>query len=82
MLWHYAENMDWETDAGKDSQLSFQDADQAASWARSALQWAYSSGILQGDDKGLLNPAAPIDRAEAAAALERFIRLTIEQQFL
>lgn len=79
ILWNYAKTIGVETAAADNTSLSFKDTDQAEVWARPALQWASSSGILQGDDNGLLNPADPATRAEVAAILERFIRITIEQ---
>ncbi|MBE6931774.1 MAG: hypothetical protein E7464_00115 [Ruminococcaceae bacterium] len=51
----------------------FKDADQASAYAKSALMWAVDVGILQGNDKNMLNPLGATTRAEMATILLRYI---------
>ncbi|MBE6931775.1 MAG: hypothetical protein E7464_00120 [Ruminococcaceae bacterium] len=51
----------------------FKDADQASDYAKSALMWAVDVGILQGNDKNMLNPLGATTRAEMATILLRYI---------
>ena len=52
------------------------DADQISSWALEAMRWAASTGLIQGDENGCLNPTATCTRAQAATFLVRY--LTVE----
>ena len=47
----------------------------ASAWARDAMSWAVSIGLIQGSEKGYA-PKDNATRAEAAAILMRFINLT------
>lgn len=51
--------------------LPFSDFSSVSDWARPAMCWAYTSGILYGNAEGTCTPLAPITRAEAAALLTR-----------
>ena len=50
---------------------AFPDAAAVADYAREAMAWAVSAGILQGTDRGELNPEGPASRAQFAAILQR-----------
>ena len=52
---------------------SFKDVKEISDWAKEAMVWAVSQGILKGTDKGLLKPAGTITRAECAAIIVRFV---------
>jgi hypothetical protein len=52
---------------------AFPDAEAVSDYAKDALAWAISVGIIKGDDKGNLNPQGYATRAEVAAILHRFI---------
>ena len=52
----------------------FADRENVSDWAVSAMNWAVSSGIITGGDKGL-NPQGTATRAELAAMLTRFAAL-------
>lgn len=54
--------------------LSYSDFDQAGDWAIPALQWAAGSGIIKGNNGGILDPKGQVTRAEAAAMLERYLQ--------
>ena len=50
----------------------FSDGEKVHDWAKPAVTWAVSQGILKGDEKGRLNPQGLATRAEVAAILHRF----------
>ncbi len=52
---------------------SFNDADKVSDYAKTALMWAVDVGILQGNDKNMLNPKGATTRAEMATILLRYI---------
>ena len=52
----------------------FADRENVSDWAVSAMNWAVSTGIITGGDKGL-NPQGTATRAELAAMLTRFAAL-------
>ena len=51
------------------------DADQVAGWARDAVSWAVSAGLIVPSGEGTLRPADPASRAEVAAILMKFSSL-------
>ena len=51
---------------------SFPDADKISSWAKDAMNWAVSVGLINGTGAGQLAPAATATRAEVASILMRF----------
>ncbi len=53
---------------------AFPDASDAAPYARDALEWAVSAGLLNGSG-GRLDPSGPASRAQSAAILSRFHQL-------
>ncbi len=54
-----------DTSKGKASHINkFTDKDQIASWAKIYVQTAVAYGLVNGDDKGRVNPIASITRAE------------------
>jgi len=53
----------------------FPDASQVSPFAADAMRWAVEVGVINGTGAGTLAPAAPATRAQAAAMLERFLRL-------
>lgn len=50
----------------------FLDANQVSDYAKDAMIWAVTTGIITGDDKGYLAPKDNATRAETAAILMRF----------
>jgi len=50
------------------------DREQISGWAREAVDEAAGLGILQGNEKGALNPGANVTRAEAAIMLYRTLK--------
>ena len=51
----------------------FKDADKVTDYAKTAMQWAVSSGLVKGKSGNLLDPQGTATRAEIAAMLHRFI---------
>ena len=56
------------------SLADFNDADQVSTWAKDAMRWAVSSGILTGKPGKRLDPQGTATRAEIAAMLRRFLK--------
>lgn len=50
--------------------LTFADADSVSGWAKQAVQWAASAGLMEGWD-GNFHPKSAATRAQAAALLQR-----------
>lgn len=60
----------------------FPDWEESASYARAPLAWAVEQGLINGTaagDRVLLNPLGNATRAQVAAILMRFLRLTAEE---
>ena len=75
MLFRYAEFKGYDISAGGDLS-KFPDADAVHSYARGALFWATSAGIITGVKSGdfdLLDPRGPATREQFATILARFI---------
>ena len=51
------------------------DGGQVAGWARDAVSWAVSAGLIVPSGEGTLRPADPASRAEVAAILMKFSSL-------
>jgi len=51
---------------------AFTDAGEISPWARPAMEWAVSSGVLTGKSGVLLDPQGTATRAEVAIMLQRF----------
>ena len=56
------------------SLADFNDADQVSTWAKDAMRWAVSSGILTGKPGKRLDPQGTATRAEIAAVLRRYLK--------
>ena len=69
MLWRQAK-----PSGGNGGDLAaFSDGSSVADWAREAVSWAVSEGLLQGGADGCLHPGASVTRAETAQILMRFM---------
>lgn len=60
------------------SAAEFQDADKIQDWAKDAINALVNDEVLQGDDKGFLNPTGVITRATAAEILYKAKTLSTE----
>ena len=73
MLCRYAQYAGKSTAVGDASALSrFSDAADTADWAKDAMNWAVTAGILSGS-AGQLRPAATATRAETAQILKNYL---------
>lgn len=73
LLYNYVKYKGYDVSVGEDTNiLSYKDALSISEYAFSALQWACSAGIMDGDSE-YLNPNSPATRAQVAAMLQRFV---------
>lgn len=70
-LYRYARYMGMDTEADPEVLKAFSDADKISSYAKEAMAWAVSCGIVEGTDKGL-EPRALSTRAQGAQILMNF----------
>ena len=68
ILWRYAGKPEAE-----DSTASFADTESVSDWALDAMNWAVSSGIINGTDGNRLDPQGTATRAQAATMLCRYL---------
>ena len=74
ILWRYAKME--EADSGARATLrGYRDAGDVSAYAREAMRWALSEGILQGTGDGTLQPQGRAARGQTAVLLERFQKL-------
>ena len=53
----------------------FNDGEKVSPYALSAIEWAIDKKVMSGDDKGNLNPAQTLTRAELATMLCRYVKI-------
>ena len=76
VLHGYAEKFcNLQTDTEEESLQEYPDASAVSAYAKNAMNWALSNGILRGVD-GKLLPGGTADRAQTACILQRFCALT------
>lgn len=76
ILFRYADAMGYELEDGDESLLDlFTDGDKVDSWAKEAVAWAISNGIISGTDKGI-EPLEYAQRCHVAQIIYRFDELT------
>jgi hypothetical protein len=68
MLWRYAGKP-----AAAGQKVSFSDINQVSSYAKEAIAWATSNGILNGKGNSILDPKGYATRAQVAQMLKNFI---------
>lgn len=65
-------------DAGKPAPagtaINFPDAGKISSWAQTAMKWAVQNKILNGNDKGMLEPQGKASRAVVAQMLMNYLK--------
>ena len=72
MLCRFAQSQGVDTAQGGMALRAFADAGDVSAFAREAMGWAVSAGLLTGKDGGRLDPQGSATRAEAAAILMRY----------
>lgn len=70
LLYRYAK-----AESKADDLSAFTDAADVSDWAKDAMAWAVSEGLLRGGDGGKLNPLGTATRAEVATLLARFAQM-------
>ena len=79
ILMRYLEQTDFTLSGGSSVDLSsYRDGDRVSPYARDAVRWAVSSGLLSTND-GNLNPRGEITRAEVAVMLQWLLDMPTEQ---
>jgi hypothetical protein len=72
ILYRYAKYKGYDVSAGGESDLSgYGDAEKVSDYAKPALAWAVSTGLVMGSENNLM-PASGATRAQVAAILQRF----------
>lgn len=69
MLWRNAGKP-----APADTAINFPDAGKISSWAQTAMKWAVQNKILNGNDKGMLEPQGKASRAVVAQMLMNYLK--------
>ena len=72
MLRNYASRYLQADVSASDNLNQFADKETVSDWAKEAMGWAVSVGILTGRDNSDLDPGGEASRAEASAMLQRF----------
>ena len=94
VLWRYAGRPILDIPEGEDVLSAFTDADRISPYARSAMAWAVSVGLVAGKGNGMLDPrgkasgrgaylcrdAACLKKALKSRALERALSVAIPQE--
>jgi len=74
MLHRYAQSKGFDLRATSSS-LDFKDVNKISNYAKEAISWAVSKGIMKGNSDSTLNPSGLATRAEVATMLQRFKEL-------
>lgn len=74
ILWRYAK-MERADSGARASLRGYRDAGDVGAYAREAMSWALSEGILRGTGDGYLQPQGRAARGQTAVLLERFQKL-------
>lgn len=74
MLHRYAKSKGFDL-RSTSSSLGFKDAHKISNYAKEAIGWAVSKGIMKGNSDSTLNPSGVATRAEVATMLQRFKEL-------
>lgn len=73
ILYNYAKISGYDVTISENTNISkYNDFDKVSEYASLALEWAVGKGIMNGNDKGQLNPKGYATRAEVASMMHRF----------
>lgn len=78
MLYRYAVYNGLDVADSSDNLSTFTDSDKISDYAVEAMNWAIGTGILKGKGQGFLDARGGATRAELAAIVERFCKLSDE----
>ena len=74
MLYRYAKSKGYDV-SEKAELTSYKDAADIQEYAKEAMEWAVSAGIIKGkDEQTILDPQGNTNRAETAAVISRFMQ--------
>lgn len=74
ILYRYMTTQNYNT-TQRSSLSSFSDSAKVSSWAKEAMEWAVSTGLITGKTGGLLDPGGNASRAEVATIFERLVHI-------
>lgn len=77
ILFRYANTIGLDT-SGRAPLSDFADCDLTAPWAKDAMEWAVSAGLIRGFDNGTLNPGGEATRAQVAAIFQHLVKLIVK----
>lgn len=75
MMYRYAEYLKLDVSTKSDASV-FTDSADISSYAKTAVAWAYENGVMTGKTGGRIDPKGNATRAEVAAVVTRFAKLT------
>ena len=75
MLYNYAKYKNYDISYNESRLDGFTDADNISAYARTAMMWAVSKGLVCGVTADHLEPQGSATRAQAAAIIQRFNEL-------
>jgi uncharacterized repeat protein (TIGR02543 family) len=78
IIYRFAKFMGNLATGSEETELSYPDAADIASWTTEAALYCQQTGIIQGRDGGNFSPQGTATRAEVAAILQRFIKNTLK----
>ena len=78
MLYRYAQHEGYDTTQGGMAIREYADYDQISDFAREALDWAVSAGIINGTSATTMAPTGEASRAQIAVIMMRFCQKYIE----
>lgn len=78
MLYRYAKTIGQDETTNGTEILRYADTGEVADWAKEAMAWAVSEGLVKGKTEELLAPTDTASRAEVATLLQRFVEKTGE----
>ena len=74
MLYKYAKLCGYDTTVSNPNAIdSFSDANKVPSWAKNAMNWAVSQGIINGKGGNRLDPTGKATRAECAQMIMKLV---------
>ena len=82
MLYSYSKYREYNLDIREDALPQFEDRDDIANWAYTALSWANDRGIVSGTSPVTVSPRKTAQRMEAAAIIERFAEYVVAKEIV
>ena len=80
MLYNYSHYRKYDLYINEDALPQFDDRDDIAGWAYTAMSWANDRGIVSGTSATTVSPRKTAQRMEAAAIIERFAENVVKNE--